>query len=274
MPSARALQLLPLPEALQDALTRARAAWPSLEVDDEAFAAHLAARLSAPTAEVFSTLHHEDLFLACACALGVPRALDTFEAKVLPRIDPVVRRYDPDPGFIDEVRGLVRERLFMPPARIAEYGGAGPLVSWLRAVAARVALNHLRPERRRAQVELDDLDLLPHAAPDPELAILQGRHRATFRAAFEQALQTLPVRDRTALKLNALEGVSLEKIGAMYGCDKSTVSRWLTRAHEALLERTRENLRASLSLGSSEVESLMHALNSQLANSLLNLLGE
>jgi RNA polymerase sigma-70 factor, ECF subfamily len=257
------------------ALARARASWPSLEVDEADFVVYLAARLAPATAEAFSALHHEDLYLACACALGVPRALETFETKVLPRIDPVVRRYDADPGFGDEVRGLVRERLFLPPgARIVEYSGSGPLVAWLRAVAARVASNHLRPERRRAQVEHEDLDLLPHAAPDPDLAILQGRHRASFRAAFQQALQTLPVRDRTALKLNALEGVSLEKIGAMYGCDKSTVSRWLARAHEALLERTRENLRASLSLGHSEVESLMHALNSQLANSLLNLLGE
>jgi RNA polymerase sigma-70 factor (ECF subfamily) len=263
-----------LSDELSAALARAHEAWPSLELDDDAFAAHLATRVKPASSEALAAAHVEDLYLACACLLDVRGALACFEAQVLPRIAPVVRRYDPDPAFVDEVRALVREKLFMPPPRIAEYSGLGPLVRWVRTVAARVALNHLQPERRRARAELEDLDALPFSAPEPDLAILQGRHRATFRAAFHAALGALPVRERTALKLNAIDGLSLEKIGAMYACDKSTVSRWLSHAHEQLLEHTRLHLRAALALGESEVESLTRALNSQLAPSLLNLLEE
>jgi RNA polymerase sigma-70 factor (ECF subfamily) len=212
--------------------------------------------------------------LACACLHHHPRALQLFDTQVLPRIDAVVRRYDASDAFVDEVRQSLREKLFMPPPRIAEYSGHGPLVAWLRAAAARTALNALRPERRAALVDSDELETLPNAAPDPDLQLLRGKHRGAFRAAFQQALAELPLRERTALKLNALDGVSLERIGAMYGKDKSTVSRWLAHAHQVLLEETKARLQAQLGLDSDEVESVVAALKSQLVSSLVHLLAE
>jgi len=263
-----------LPEQVEAMLASAHAAWPSLSLSDERFVAHVGARLKPPFDSALEALETEDLFLACACAERVPRALELFDEKVLPRIDPVVRRYDASPAFLDEVRQALREKLFLPPPRIAEYSGEGSLVAWLRAAAARTALNALRPEQRHPRAEPDELDALPLAAPGPELQLLKGRHRAAFRAAFQQALASLPLRERTALKLNALDGMSLEKIGAMYGKDKSTVSRWLAHAQQQLLEQTRGALKAQLQLGSREVESLIAVLNSQLASSLIQLISE
>lgn len=262
------------PDELDQALARARRAWPSLMLDDERYLLHLAERLSPLTVSTLQQAHLEDLYLACACLHRVPRALELFEETVLPRIDTVVRRYDADPHFVDEVRQTLRQRLFMPPERIAEYSGRGPLVAWLRTAAARTALNQLGPQQRERRAQTDELEALPFGAPDPALLLLQGRHHGAFRAAFRAALSELSVRDRNALKLNALDGVSLEKLGAMYGTDKSTVSRWLARAQNMLLEQTRLHLAAELALSSSQVESLIQALQSQLAPSLLNLLNE
>jgi RNA polymerase sigma-70 factor (ECF subfamily) len=239
-------------------------------LDEALFFAHLDAR----AAGSLEALHVEDLYLACACLHQVPTALERFDVEVLPRVDAVVRRYDSSDAFADEVRQALRHKLFMPPPRIAEYSGQGPLVSWLRSAAARTALNLLRPDRPKPQAELDALDALPFAAPDPELAILQGKHRGAFRAAFQAALADLPVRERTALKLNALDGLPLEKIGAMYGKDKSTISRWIARAQEALLDGTRARMSEQLALDSADAESLMRALKSQLVSSLVNLLKE
>jgi RNA polymerase sigma-70 factor (ECF subfamily) len=251
-----------------DPLRDAATAWPSIHLNAGVFEAHVRARGEPEELEL------EDLYLACACLHGDARALQLFDAQVLPRIDAVVRRYDASDTFVDEVRQTLREKLFLPPPRIAEYQGQGPLVAWLRAAAARTALNLMRPEKRAALVETDALEVLPFAAPDPDLQLLRGRHRSTFRAAFQKALEALPVRERTALKLNALDGVSLEKIGAMYGKDKSTVSRWLAHAQDTLLEETKANLKAALGLESAEVESLVAALKSQLASSLVHLLSE
>ena len=249
-------------------LSRAAAAWPSIHLNPGVFEAHVRAR-GAPAA-----LELEDLYLACACLHRDARALQLLDAQVLPRVDAVVRRYDASDAFVDEVRQALREKLFLPPPRIAEYQGHGPLVAWLRAAAARTALNALRPEQRHPRAEVDELEALPHAAPDLDLLLLKGRHRAAFRAAFHKALAALPTRERTALKLNALEGMSLEKIGAMYGKDKSTVSRWLAQAHQALFEHTLAQLKEELGLGSQEAESLVAALKSQLESSLLELVAE
>ncbi len=259
---------------LEAALASAHASWPSLPLDDARFAAHLGARLGAPYEAALESLHAEDLYLACACLERVPGAVEQLDQKVLPRVDPVVRRYGTEPHFLDEVRQALREKLFLPPPRLAEYSGQGPLVSWLRAAAARTALNALRPEQRHARAEVDELEALPHAAPDPDLVLLKGRHRGAFRAAFQQALAALPTRERTALKLNALEGMSLEKIGAMYGKDKSTVSRWLAHAQQTLLEETVRHLKEQLGLRSEEAESLVAVLKSQLESSLVQLIAE
>ncbi len=263
-----------LAETLTALISSARAAWPSLALEEAVFVAHLGARLPAPARAALEAVQAEDLYLACACATGVPQALMLFETHVLPRADPVIRRCEPSDAFLDEVRQQLRQKLFLDPPRIAEFTGQGSLVAWLRTVAARTALNTLRPDARHERAELDELEALPLAGPDPELALLRGRHRSTFRAAFQTALAELPMRERTALKLNALDGVSLEKIGAMYGVDKSSVSRWLSHAHTQLLDGTRAALRVRLSLQSDEVESLMNALQSQLASSLVHLLNE
>jgi RNA polymerase sigma-70 factor (ECF subfamily) len=214
----------------------------------------------------------DDLELARKLAAGDVAAMEHFEREVLPKIDVVVRKIDDDAAFLDEVKQTLRTRLFVEPRHIGEYSGQGPLVAWLRTAAGRIALNLLRPEKRQARADTEELDALPFAAPGPELAILKGRHHDAFRTAFARAVESLGVRERTALKLNALDGVPLDRIGAMYGVDKSTVSRWLNKTNEQLLERTRLALAEELKLESAEIESLIHALKSQLAQSLVRLL--
>lgn len=214
----------------------------------------------------------DDLALARALAAGDDAAFDTFEREILPAVDAVVRRIDASPAFLDDVKQVLRTRLFVDPASIRDYSGQGSLVAWLRTAAARLALNHLRPEKRAARSENAELEALPFAAPGPELALLKGRHERAFRAAFSTAVASLGVRERTALKLNALDGVSLERIATMYRCDKSTVSRWVSRAHQQLLDHTRTALAAELHLPSEELDSLIRALHSQLAPSLVRLL--
>ncbi|MFO0597694.1 MAG: sigma-70 family RNA polymerase sigma factor [Myxococcaceae bacterium] len=217
-------------------------------------------------------VHVDDLRLAFELSQGETAALQRFEREVLPKIDAVVRKFDDSPGFLDDVKQALRERLFMGDRRITEYSGQGPLVAWLRTAAARTAMNGLRPEKRAQRVGTDELEDLPFVSPGPELAILKGRHHEAFRTAFQQAVGKLGVRERTALKLNALDGVPLDRIGAIYQCDKSTVSRWISKAHEQILADTRAHLAATLALESGEVESLIAALQSQLAHSLVRLL--
>lgn len=253
-------------------MRRGADAWPGLLLSSEVFLSWIGQRVQADVSSV-AQLEIEDLYLACACAVGLPRALETFDRVILPRAEVTIRRYDSNDKFVDEVRQALREKLFLPPAKIAEFNGRGRLVAWLRAAAARTALNHLR-SRPAPLSRAVDLDLLPDVSADPALALLKVHHRGAFREAFKEALATLTPRERTTLRLSALDGLTLEKIGAMYGKDKSTVSRWVTTAQHKLLKGTQTRLGRLLQLSGESLESFVRALSSQLESSLVELLAD
>jgi RNA polymerase sigma-70 factor, ECF subfamily len=216
--------------------------------------------------------------LAQACARGEPDALATLEKLYWPRVRVVIERVDARPAFVDDVLQQLRQKLLVADAarapRIAEFAGTGPLVSWLRAAAVRTALNARRPHAREDAAEEDALEALPLSQPTPELAVMLQRHRPVFKAAFRAALATLEAKERTLLKLQVVDGLSLERIGVIYAVNKSTVSRWLARAQEQLMGETRARLEAELGVSGGELESLVRAMRSGLELSVAALVEE
>lgn len=115
------------PDTLALLVTRARAAWPGVAVDDARFAAWLAARVTDDTP--LARLPASDLYLACACAAGDAAALAAFDAAYLREVDIAAAKARAAPGLRDEARQVVRDLLFVargnrPPA-IASYRGRG-----------------------------------------------------------------------------------------------------------------------------------------------------
>jgi RNA polymerase sigma-70 factor (ECF subfamily) len=204
--------------------------------------------------------------LAQACARGEADALATLERMYFPRVRVAVERVDSSRAFVDDALQVLRQKLLVGQGgaapRIAEFAATGPLVSWLRAAAVRTALNLKRPHAREDGAEEDALESLPLSGPTPELALLMERHRPAFKAAFRAGLATLEAKDRTLLKLQVIDGLSLERIGVIYAVNKSTVSRWLARAQEQLVDETRARLQADLALSGGELKSLVRAMRS------------
>lgn len=218
-----------------------------------------------------SQLEGTDLVLVAACVGGDARALARFDAVLANEVRRAVTPLDTTNTLVDEVTQLVRERLLVGDRpRLREYSGEGTLASWLRAIAVRLALNAKRPGAREEPVAA--VPDQPLADPDPELALLRARYREQFKAAFANAVRTLSPRERTLLRLTHLDGLTLARVGQMYGKDASTVSRWLAGARQALLVRTREELAAVLSLSSAELDSIMRAADSQLDLSIATML--
>jgi RNA polymerase sigma-70 factor (ECF subfamily) len=259
---------------LEEVLAAARAAWPQLGLAEARFLRHLAERLpvDAPPAESLRAVHAADLYLACACAEGLPAAHAALEARFLSRVGPAVARVERSAEALEEVRQRLREKLLTGEGgrgpKVADYQGQGPLVAWLRAAAVRLALNARRSARRRERAEEEVL--AEGAAPggDLEVDYLLRRHREDFQAALAEALAALPVRERTVLRLHGVEGLSLERIGAMYQTHKSTVSRWVARAREEVLTGARGRLAERLRLSPTELHSLLRAVRSHLDLSL------
>ena len=242
----------------------AREAWPGVEVSLEDFGACLARHEGAS--------HASDLYLACACARGDAAALRRFDEEVLPRVDGALRRLDPSAAFADEVRQLVRQRLFVGDgeggeARIATYGGRGPLVGWVRVVALRTAIN-LRGGGREEPTAEAQLAALAPAVGDPALDGIKARFAKELGAALARACAALEERDRTILRLRYGDDLDIDQIGAIYGVHRATVARWIAKIRSNLFAATRSELATRIDLSDSDFGSLLALAHSQLDLSL------
>ena len=250
-----------------------RAAWPQVELTDDELAHHLGA-VTPPEEEVPAPdLHAGDLFLACACAQGEPRALEILSRQYLAALPAAVSRIDSSPAFADEVGQVVRERLLVSkggePGRIAEYRGQGALEGWLRVTAVRAALRLKRQQKPGQVAEADEADGAHAAAAlepalGPELDYIKRRYRPEFEAAFRDALAATSGRPRLILRQHHVEGLSIDKLSALHGVHRATAARWIISARESLLAETRRRLMERLKIGEVELDSLMRLVASQL----------
>jgi RNA polymerase sigma-70 factor (ECF subfamily) len=247
--------------AIERAHAEGRARWPKVTLPLEDFRAFAEGKsLEGQGAEVF---------LAAACAQKDPAALREFERHYLAQVTDFVAKTDPSPAFADEVKQVLRERLFVDGMHIRDYSGAGPLGAWLRVVSARTALNLKRGKKNAGPPEQ-----MPINAPviDPELDYLKSRYGAEFREAFRKVLSSLPPRDKSLLSLYYLEGLSSAAIAATFKVHGATVRRWVEEVRGQIVEETYALLKGRLDLSSNEMKSLMKVLHSQLEQSIGRLL--
>ena len=272
-PALRALD--DLPTRLSRIVTDARSAWPSLEVPNATFVAYLAARL--PTdrsaAAGLDGLRPGDLFLACACASGDGAAIARFEGKYVSDIGIALSRMRLSASALDEVRQLIRQRLFVGPTggpgKIIRYSGRGDLGRWVRALAVRTCLNHMRKGRR--EIAVDDsrvFDGLSSRGDDPELKYIKERYRTEFREAFEHAIAHLSDREQNLLRYHHVDSLNIDEIGAIYRVHRVTAYRWLEKARDNLVQQTLETLRSRLNVERREVDSILRLIRSQIHLSL------
>jgi RNA polymerase sigma-70 factor, ECF subfamily len=272
--AARAAENSAMADALALKLTAARKQWPAEWLPDESFAAYLGERLPAdgdPLAAL-QELRAEDLYLAAACGCSCAQAMSELEQQYFSRLDETLRRLDPSPGFISEVKQLLRQKLFLDQEgmrkKIGEFSGRGPLLSWLRAAATRIGLTLHRREERQLSLEDAGAEEMELPGENPELDYLKAHYREEFKAAFRAAMDQLSDHELSVLRLHLLDGLNIEKIGAVYGTHRATVARWIARSREKLLEETRRAMAGRLQIGQDELESVMGLLGSQLDASI------
>lgn len=259
---------------VRDLVARARFEQPGIELDELAFVAHVAERVTFDVrgAPVLRPLHAGDLWIAFGCVTAAPAAIARFEEQYAPEIRTALRRSF-EHALSDEAELRLRERLFLVGAdevpRLASYAGRGALRPWLRSAAVRSAIDLVRA-RRELPSDPDDFGEL--GSVDPLLARLKQTYRDEFRAAFAGAASELSDRDRTLLRYRFLDGLSIDEIGVLYRVHRATVARWIAAIREALFEGTRARLMAQLALGESDVDSVLRLIDSQLDVSIEALL--
>jgi RNA polymerase sigma-70 factor, ECF subfamily len=258
--------------AAADAVAAARARWSGLGagLDSDGFAAYLGARVapetSAPPAFAI------DLFLAWACIRGDAIALRHFEREMLGEADRVLGRLGLPRADADDIKQELRTKLLIggDGGKLASYHGAGPLASWVAAVAGRQGLGLLRRQQPMDSIEDDILD----ETDDPALAALKQDHRVEFKAAFQAAVAALEPRDRAILRALVVEDRTVGEIAAVYGIHRVTASRRISSIRHALLRDTRKQLRAQLDVDDRTLDSFIRLVDSNLEVSLVRLLGD
>jgi RNA polymerase sigma-70 factor (ECF subfamily) len=271
MTRAKAPKDSPKEALLAEAFEASRASWPGVSLGRDVYVRHLTERLPDGDwpLEALADLHTADLYLACACVQGDAMALAVFDEEVLARIGSYIGRIDPSPVFVDEVRQTLRTRLLLraadAPPKLVEYTGKSPLHSWVRVAAVWAARDAKRALRRGGRESLaGGASSVRAANPDPELDYIKVRYRKEFKEIFEKTLAKLPARERNILCLHFLDGMSHAAIAELYKVHETTVSRWITRCREQVLEEIRGKLAARLGISSGEVESLMGIVQSRL----------
>ena len=264
-----------LESTLEGLLQQARQRWPTLRGEGVEFIAYLAERMlpERKAAEWLGSVHAADLFLCWLCARGDAAALEIFDRAFLLQVGSAIAAIQSTPAFIAEVQQQMRQKLLVAsadkPGKIAEYAGFGPLGHWLRAVAVRTALNLRRTQNREDFPVADEVLLeLPVRTNDLELDYLKSRYRTDFTEAFRKAVSSLTSQERNILRLHFVDGLSLSQVGAAYQADKSTISRWISKSRQQLLQRTRDDLGERLRLDTGELDSLMNLVDSQLELSI------
>jgi RNA polymerase sigma-70 factor (ECF subfamily) len=181
----------------------------------------------------------EDAQLMLAFAAGDRGAFDALFRRWAGRVLGYVTRLVGDPAVAEE---LVQE-VFLRVHRARErYSADARFSTWLFTIATNLARNELRRPARRASAR--SLDEAGEGAPLELAAPGSGAdavaHARRVGAALEAALAGLPDRQREALWLAALEGLSYAEVASVLETSESSVKALVHRARTALAERMGE----------------------------------
>jgi RNA polymerase sigma-70 factor (ECF subfamily) len=263
----RSLGSVAEPLEIEDVFRSGKATWPDVDLPLERFSAHVQAAQLTPEALV---AWGPEVYLTCAASCNDNAAIAHIDALYLePLLGRICRMGWPSDGA-KEVLQAARERLFVGrAARIRKYRGTGPLGQWLKVVVIRTAI-----DLRRAEPNVGRLGLAPSSPPsvDPTVLVAKQRYRGELESALAALLQALPERERSVLRLHLLEDVSIEQIARMHNVHRVTVARWIWSAGDELLEGLHDHFRTRFGMSSSACDSVVRAVQSQLALDLTRLL--
>jgi RNA polymerase sigma-70 factor, ECF subfamily len=211
--------------------------------------------------------------LACGLFHQHPEAQRSFTLHVAPRVKAALHRAGASSVESDELMQASLTRVLVENGgeRLKQYRGHGTFPAFVITVALRLFTNArtaLKP-----QSSDDGLDRLP-AALDLERHLARSQHRAHFARAFQAALDALAPRQRTLLKMNLVNGSSIDELAPMYQVSRATVARWLAQSRDALRLETLRRLSVTTRLDGDDLEGLMASLESSFDVSLRRFITE
>ncbi|MBA3499475.1 MAG: hypothetical protein M4D80_14450 [Myxococcota bacterium] len=247
--------------------------YPALAVDDRELVTVIAASArtspsrSTPVEVYLARCRAADLALAILASRGVEPAVAELERAYRLTIDSTCRRFADGVHTADDLKRILRAKLFVAEAgrapKLADYAGQGLLEDWLRVTAVRVFLD--LGKRRRD-------DDVPSPRCDLALDLVTIEYRDAVAAALHDAAKQLAPGDRHLLRQHVVAGLSIDQLGAVLGIDPSAAATRITRARAQIVAFIRRQIPRRLPLDPHELEDLIDRVSSGLDVSIAQLL--
>lgn len=175
----------------------------------------------------------EDVALVNASIGGSLGAFEELYTRYFPKVRAFCYRKTGNPELAQDITQEAFARAF---ERIDGFGGPKRFGSWVGTIAANLVTDHYR-RKSTSDVPLDpavDGDRLPSEDVDP----LANIERENTRSIVRPALEKLKPRQREALLLHEIEGLSCAAVGQRFGISEG--------AAESLVARGRRKLRREI----------------------------
>jgi RNA polymerase sigma-70 factor, ECF subfamily len=204
-----------------------------------------------------SSLHLEDLALACACALGQDEAWEHFIREHRPVLYRAADAIDRSGGARDLADSLYADLYGLNEdggtrrSLLRYFHGRSSLATWLRAVLAQRHVDRLRSGRRT--VPLPDDDAGAAGVATTELDPDRSRLVRLVHAALGTSIDRLQPGDRLRLRSYYVLELTLAEIGRVTGEHEATVSRHLSRTRRVVRESAERLLREDARLSEAEI---------------------
>jgi|GEM_PF-5543614 len=251
--------------ALREAWLIAVQRWPSFAAYKEQFVPRIAhtVRDDADESTAISLLRAEDLLLATAALAGCTAAQSEVESLIRETIRPALLKYlRSDEPLVEEIAqcttvDVLYGRKEGRRAKLATYSGVGRLTGWLTTVAKHTANEHLE---QRGRIPRDEPAAPPWPDDDPETAPYMNQYGAHLMAAIRRAIDELPAKPRTLLKMSLVQGMSIDEIGRFYGVHRATAAKWIKDAKLLVVDHSQETFCGDTGAASTDFKSILRVL--------------
>src|SRR5437899_8283571 len=140
-------------------------------------------------------------------------------------------------GNEQDAEDVVQESLLRAYRQLGKFDERSSFGTWLYRIAVNCSLDVVRARKRRSELsppadeELDDpVEALPAPDPAPDRIAMSGQARGRIAAA----MSLLSVWERTAFVLRHFEGMCIDEVSRVLGCQPAAARHSVFRAVQKL----------------------------------------
>jgi len=189
---------------------------------------------AAPTVPGVASEPADDLLISRTLS-GDQKSYEILVKRYQKRVHRLAQRLVRDADAADDV---AQEAFIRAYYALSRFEQGKTFYFWLYRITVNLALNHLSREKRMVELPEDDANLDPALTTDPT----SEASASQLKVRIAEAIERLPLHQRSVLLLRAQEGLSYQEIATTLDVSIGTVMSRLSRARQALKEMLGDSL--------------------------------